>query len=332
MPTQRGTATTATATSDTSVAANKPAGVVSGDLLLAVFTNNNQTVSRPSGWTQLFYTPASTGNVWATGVYYKVAGASEPTSYTFSVPSAAPLVLSITAWSGVDNTTPIGTQFADIANGSVSEPHAGPSKTVTITDGRLIYVRAVRFVGSTVPTFSTAAGGVTELVDVGIFSGGSVSYANCQYADNADFATSGSKAGLAISCSQAESDNLEATIALKSAATPVSGDLDVSLPAVSSDLAGGPHFDADLDVSLPAVSVETAGFGQPAPSSGSFALTLPAVSSGLAGATDAIGAMSVSVLPTVTVQAETRVFGVRVIAIEPDDSRRIIVPSRGLDD
>jgi hypothetical protein len=332
MPTQRGTATTATAASGTSVTANKPTGVVSGDLLLAVFTNNNQTVTRPSGWTQLFYTSASTGNSWSTGVYYKVAGASEPSSYTFSVPSAFPLVLSITAWSGVDNTTPIGTQFADTASGSVSEPHTGPAKTVTITDGRLIYVRAVRYAGSTVPTFSTAAGGVTELVDVGIFSGGTVCYANCQYADNADFTTSGSKAGLAVSCSQAESDNLEATIALKSAATPVAGTLDVTLPAVSSDFAGGPHFDAALAATLPSLSYAGAGFGQPAPSSGSFDLTLPSVSSSMAGATAARGAMSVAVLPKIDIQAETRVFGVRVIAVEFDDSRRIIVQSRGLDD
>lgn len=332
MPTQRGTATTATATSGTSVTANKPTGVVSGDLLLAVFTNNNQTVTRPSGWTQLFYTPASTGNSWSTGVYYKVAGASEPANYAFSVPSAAPLVLSITAWSGVDNTTPIGTQFADTASGSVSEPHAGPAKTVSITDGRLIYVRAVRYVGSTVPTFSTAAGGVTELVDVGVYSGGSVCYSNSQYTDNADFTTSGSKAGLAISCSQAESDNLEATIALKSAATPVSGNVVSVLPVVSSDFAGEPHNDSTLSVTLPSVAFVGVGAGQPAAASGGITSTLPKMSSAIAGATVARGAMSIAVLPTIKIQGETRVFGVRVIAVEFDDSRRIIVQSRGLDD
>lgn len=332
MPTQRGTATTATAASGTSVTANKPTGVVSGDLLLAVFTNNNQTVTRPSGWTQLFYTSASTGNSWSTGVYYKVAGASEPSSYTFSVPSAFPLVLSITAWSGVDNTTPIGTQFVDTASGSVSEPHTGPAKTVSITDGRLIYVRAVRYAGSTVPTFSTAAGGVTELADVGIFSGGTVCYANCQYTDNADFTTSGSKAGLAISCSQAESDNLEATIALKSAATPVSGNLVSALPAISSGFAGEPHDDATLSAALPPVAFVGTGAGQPAVASGGITSTLSKVSSAMAGATAARGAMSVAVLPAIEIQGETRVFGVRVIAVEFDESRRIIVQSRGLDD
>jgi hypothetical protein len=329
----RGTATSATAASGTSVAANKPTGTVQGDLLLAVFTNNNQTVTRPSGWSQLFYVNANatTGDVWSTGVYYKVAGASEGASYTFSVPSAAPLALSLSAWSGVDTTTPIGTNFAQTISGSHAEPYTTPTATVGVTDGRMVYVRAVRIGGTTAPAFS--ASGVDEVADVSIFSGGTVCYGNSQYTDTADFTTSGSKAGIGITCSQTESDNLVATIALKAAATPVSGNFVGMLPAVSGvDFEGGPHDDATVGVTLGKVSCLFAAAGEPAASEGVLGAALPVLRFGGSGTAAATGSMNVTVLPLVAFQVETRVFGIRVISVELDDSRRIIVPSRGVDD
>lgn len=331
MPTQRGTATKATAANGTSVSAAKPSGVIAGDLLLAVFTNNKQTVTRPSGWTPLFTLNASTGNSWSTGVYYKVAGSSEPTSYAFSVPSAAPLVLSLSAWSNVDTTTPIGTGHAQVASGALSEPHTGPTASVSAVNGRLIHIRAVRYAGSTVPTFT--APGVTELVDAGVFSGGSVCYANVQYAATADYVGAGSKAGKAITCSQAETDNVEATIALKTKATPASGAFACPLPSLT-DVAfeAGTHFDATVSVALPKVSVAADGYGQPVENTGPMACTLAPVSADVSGASAAIGSMDASVLPLVKFQAETRVFGIRVIAVEEDTSRLITVPSRGVDD
>lgn len=331
MPTQRGTATKATAANGTSVSAAKPSGVIPGDLLLAVFTNNKQTVTRPSGWTQLFLLNASTGNSWSTGVYWKVAGTSEPTSYAFSVPSAAPLVLSLSAWSNVDTTTPIGTDHARVASGALSEPHTGPTASVSAANGRLIHIRAVRYVGSTVPTFT--ASGVTELVDAGVFSGGSVCYANVQYAATADYVGAGSKAGKAITCSQAESDNVEATIALKTKATPALGGFACPLPRLTGvEFEAGTHFDATVSVALPKVSASLAGLGTPIASSGTLAGALPSATAGVSAAVAAQGALNASILPRLTLSTETRVFGVRVITVREDTSRLITVPSRGVDD
>lgn len=334
MVAQRGTATSGTAANSTSVSAAKPTGVVSGDLLLATFTNADQTVTPPTGWTALFYDTANaiTGHTWGAGVYWKVAGSSEPTSYSFSVPSSAPLVLTITAWSGVDPATPIGTNWAEVPNSTLTEPHTGPTATVSVGNGRMVYVRTVRFAGSTPSTFSTASGTVSELVDVGIYSGGSVSYSTGVWADTADFTSSGSKSGLATTCSQAESDNLEATIALKSNILPSTATVSMTLPKASVTASGSLHFDAAIAAALPSISSAWAGAGQPVVGSATISTALPPVSASISARETVFGPMDAKIPVLVAFTGETRVFGSRVITVEFDESRRIVVDSRAVDD
>lgn len=78
------TATSVTATSGTTLMVNKPSGVVAGSLLLAavyVQASSIPTITPPSGWTSLG--TVSSGSQRAQ-VFYLVAGASEPTNYTFT--------------------------------------------------------------------------------------------------------------------------------------------------------------------------------------------------------------------------------------------------------
>lgn len=78
------TATSVTATSGTTLMVNKPSGVVAGSLLLAavhVQASSIPTITPPSGWTSLG--TVSSGAQRAE-VFRKVAGGSEPTSYTFT--------------------------------------------------------------------------------------------------------------------------------------------------------------------------------------------------------------------------------------------------------
>ena len=69
----------------TSVTITKPAGVVSGDLMIAVITNaTDETITPPSGWTEYSDSPrlpSAFNKAWA---YRKVAGGSEPANYTWS--------------------------------------------------------------------------------------------------------------------------------------------------------------------------------------------------------------------------------------------------------
>ena len=65
---------------------NRPSGVVANDLLVVGLTfdkGSAEIISPPAGWTLIRRTNNSTDNGIAT--YYKVAGVSEPSSYTFTL-------------------------------------------------------------------------------------------------------------------------------------------------------------------------------------------------------------------------------------------------------
>lgn len=203
----------------TSVTANKPTGVKNGTVLVAALVSNNQAATTPSGWTKF----EDDGiNTFRSQLYYKVATAFEPSSYSFGgFASACPLVLAISAWSGVDNGTPIGSDaHVQTAYGSnLTEPATTPSVASACTDGRTVYVRAARRTDSSpgAPVSFTASS--TELVDVGVYSGGTVSYSVGVYADSADFSSASTKAGLAVTANAAETDNVLGTFILTQAPT-----------------------------------------------------------------------------------------------------------------
>jgi N,N-dimethylformamidase beta subunit-like, C-terminal/Bacterial Ig domain/Purple acid Phosphatase, N-terminal domain len=89
----------------------KPAGVVAGDLLLATLEVDADpvTVTGPGGWTLLIDTPAAqgTGAAYHAQVWYKVAGASEPASFSWSVPSGIWVDIGLLAYTGVNSSNPI---------------------------------------------------------------------------------------------------------------------------------------------------------------------------------------------------------------------------------
>lgn len=103
---QRGSATSATST-NTNLTINKPTGVVSGDVMIVNITSNNGGTPSLSGWNSLGTGIFNGSNLRAT-VLYKVAGGSEPSSYTFALGAGAnDAIGTIIAFSGVDNTSPI---------------------------------------------------------------------------------------------------------------------------------------------------------------------------------------------------------------------------------
>jgi len=79
MPSLRGSATTGTNTSAT-VSVSRPSGVVAGDILIALQCNTiGFSGGLPSGWTQIY----DDYFAFEARVAIRVAGASEPSSYTF---------------------------------------------------------------------------------------------------------------------------------------------------------------------------------------------------------------------------------------------------------
>jgi hypothetical protein len=84
----------------------RPTGVEPGDLLLAQIRHRStSTLTPPPGWTEIATITRSTAHH---GVYYKIAGTSEPTSYTFDQnANAGRMAGGIGAYIGVNPTTPI---------------------------------------------------------------------------------------------------------------------------------------------------------------------------------------------------------------------------------
>ena len=104
---QRGSATTALAVGTGSAVVSKPTGVVAGDLLVAKCTSYDtagQTVTS-SGWTALGSVVPGGASSTSLHVLYKVAGSSEPATWTFTEGTAYYLTVELTAWSGADTAS-----------------------------------------------------------------------------------------------------------------------------------------------------------------------------------------------------------------------------------
>lgn len=192
--------------SSASVVVNKPSGVVEGDVMIASYTSNTSFWNIPSGWTAILSQLSGGSASMRTGVAYKVAGSSEPSNYTFTKdvgsPDSAPQTVTILAFRGVDQTTPIqGNSSA--AHGSVAAS-TDPGTTLTVAQntapGRIIMWRASRkgeqSGAGVVPTYTTPSVNWTEGVDAGNAS----SSGNTAYAVSASYTgdfgtTSGTRGG-----------------------------------------------------------------------------------------------------------------------------------------
>jgi RHS repeat-associated protein len=193
----------------------KPAGVVTNDVLVAGITMRGApTITAPSGWT-LVRSDAS-GSTVTQAVYRKVAGGSEPASYTWTF--GAPIdgvVGAIAAYSGVNTTTPIDVSGGQ-ANASSTSVTA-PSVTTTVTNTKL-----VGFFGTADDATFTAPSGMTERTDILINSSqdGSASSADVTQA-------SAGATGTKVATASKAAVNIGQLVALKPSGT-------ITLRAVAS--------------------------------------------------------------------------------------------------
>jgi hypothetical protein len=144
-----------------SLTITKPTGVAPGDVLIASVTIGSfatpTTVSSP-GWTLIRTTANGSSMIQQT--FYKVAGFSEPTSYTFRLASGSnDLSGGIAAYTGVDNTLPVDIS-ADATGASGNA--VAPSVTTTVSNERVIAA-----VGFNAAVTTTPDASVTERFDTG---------------------------------------------------------------------------------------------------------------------------------------------------------------------
>jgi hypothetical protein len=103
--------------STTSVTISAPAGLMPNDVMIAAihcgWCNSGSAITAPAGWTLINQT-SNTGSGCGSGntsiqlaTFYKVAGASEPSSYTFTGNTNQMYVGGIVAYSGINTVTPV---------------------------------------------------------------------------------------------------------------------------------------------------------------------------------------------------------------------------------
>jgi len=153
---------------DGSVTINVPATAANGDLLIMVIETNGggspgPAIPTPTGWTRMIDVTVRVADS-PTSYFYRVAN-SEPASYTITL-SAASMVITMTAYRGVDTANPF-----DVAATAGTRVTSGTTITAptitTISANALLVCSYLIRQGS---TFSTPAGMTERLDYTGIVS------------------------------------------------------------------------------------------------------------------------------------------------------------------
>jgi hypothetical protein len=148
----------------TNLTLTKPSDVAAGDVMLAsiaLHDGSATSVTAPTGWTQVLRTDNDT-NIGIVS-YYKVAGASEPSTYTWTLSPQTRAQGGITRYSGVDTSHPIDTAAGNIGRSKVATTSP---VTATSTNEEIVAVYAIHqgssnFTGD----FFSAPTGMTEKYD-----------------------------------------------------------------------------------------------------------------------------------------------------------------------
>ena len=141
----------------------KPAGTVSGDLLVAAhFTDvfgNTAGMTGASGFTQAGITYSGSGSCFGK-VWQRAADGSEGSSFSFGNPDTTVVVM--LAIGGHDTSTPFNVLPTWSQGGPNQTAHIAPSVTPSVADGLLVCGFAAT--GSGTPSY-TPPGGMTEQGD-----------------------------------------------------------------------------------------------------------------------------------------------------------------------
>lgn len=116
---------------------NKPSGTAQGDLLIVFMgfeKGSDVAITPPSGWTLVQRINSGTDN--GAAAYYKMAGSSEPASYTFTLTNSPKHAGGIVRYSGVDSVNPINVSATNSGTSSTSQ--VAPSVTTTVNNAKVL--------------------------------------------------------------------------------------------------------------------------------------------------------------------------------------------------
>ena len=157
--------TTVNTTATTTVTIATPSGTAAGDVLVACVVPNATRVATtgvPAGWVQIAAVIQGT-STRAYG-YYKVAGSSEPTSYTWTLNASVQNAGGIARYSGVDTATPLD---APPQSASGTSATTGTVPAVTTSTANAMLVGCMGIDSSSTGVLITSPAGMTEAWDIG---------------------------------------------------------------------------------------------------------------------------------------------------------------------
>lgn len=134
----------------------KPTGTVSGHVMLAFIQTAQLNITAPAGWT-LIGSQDDAAGLMRSSCYYRVAGGSEGSTYTWTDDggSIAPLQGGIATWSGVDTSAVINASASSTTSGTTNK--STPTITTTAAALTIDYRTAKTSTSiSSKPTFSSA--------------------------------------------------------------------------------------------------------------------------------------------------------------------------------
>jgi len=148
-----------------------PAGTVANDVMIAhIAWRTDATMTPPAGWTQVGATLIQPGAIAGVpnrlAVFYRVATAAEPASYSWNFPGGTlnGATGSILSYSGVDTSNPIDASAGALTPAATPYDHTAPSITPTTTNTML--VRSYAFPTSSDWNPNPPSASITERVDI----------------------------------------------------------------------------------------------------------------------------------------------------------------------
>jgi hypothetical protein len=159
-----GAATTVNTTASSSLTIPRPAGTAAGDVLVASLALNGSGVANaPFGWVQMAAVTSITNpKLYA---YYRVATASEPASYTWSLTSAVANSGGVARYSGVDIANPLASTVSTASSSASVAVLTVPGVTTASPEAMLVGAAAINASPTTVTI--TGPTGMTERWDLG---------------------------------------------------------------------------------------------------------------------------------------------------------------------
>lgn len=208
--------TTAAAANTSGLVINTPSGTVAGEgllLLVSCDTIGASTIdAATAGFSQVFFEQGGGSTSWdSLAAYIRIAGASEPSSYTITPSIAEDMTAILCRISGVNNSSPVD-GYVVTNNGSASTTATSPNYTTTQDNCLVFRFANSRFNGSAADG-NVSVTPTTEITRIKSQGGGNTNSGTSMGASHGDKATAGS-VGTANFTLSTSSQWMAATVAI----------------------------------------------------------------------------------------------------------------------